>query len=202
MIKEESYGKLIMRLPRRVLAKIYLPYSNLPHVRDVLTEMAPPLNSENPLANLDLTKMNGDIFKGVQVCTHGEIDYGGGRVEKILPREYVLYHETRKVPVGKISEDEYLTEFCEPDSFCNECEGKLQETFQQHLAAMAEKATHERNIKASMKAQEDARAAEKEKTALETYNRMVTTLQSGKPIQIGNRVINNMEEFNALRGKV
>ena len=201
MIREESYGKLIMRLPRRVLAKIYLPYSNLPHVRDVMTEMSPPLNSANPLENLDITRMNGDIFKGVSVCTHGEIDYGNGRLEKIFPREYVLYHESRKVPVGKISEDEYLTEFCEPDSFCSECEGKLQETFQQHLQAMAEKATQEKNIKANMKAQEEAKALEREQKLLQTYNNMIATLRQGKPIQIGNKMIHNEEELKQFMGK-
>lgn len=200
MIKEESYGKLIMRLPRRVQAKIYLPYSNLPHVRDIMQEMSPPLNSENPLQNLDITKMGGDFFKGVAVCTHGEIDYGNGRVEKIMPREYVLYHESRKVPVGKISEDEYLTEFCEPDSFCAECEAKLQETFRQHLQAMAEKATQESNIKASMRAQEENKAVDREQKLIQTYNAMIATLKQGKPIRIGNKIIHNEEELKTIMG--
>jgi hypothetical protein len=201
MIREESYGKLIMRLPRRVQAKIYLPYSNLPHVRDIIQEMSPPLNSGNPLENYDITKMGGDLFKGVAVCTHGEIDFGNGRVEKIMPREYILYHETRKVPVGKISEDEYLTEFCEPDNFCAECEAKLQETFQQHLQAMAEKATQESSIKAAMRVQDESKILEREQKLLQTYNAMIATLRQGKQVQIGNKLINNEEELKTFMGK-
>ena len=124
---DEEFGKLVTRIPKRVYARQWFPYSRLPYVDDAIVDVtSSQLQSD---FTPELTAKNDEMFKSpyraMKACIHGVIKYGDGSNEKIQPREYVLYHESAKMPIGKISEDDYKSQYSDTIELCQTCQSKV-----------------------------------------------------------------------------
>jgi hypothetical protein len=130
-ITNEDFGKLVTRIPKRVYARQWLPYSRLPYVDDILIDVTSSQfnpdfqqevqNSPNPRSD----EMFKSPYRAMKACLAGIIKYQDGSTEKIMPREFVLYHEAAKMPIGKISEDDYISQYSDTVELCASCQAKI-----------------------------------------------------------------------------
>lgn len=118
----DEYGQLVMRKTRNVWAKMWLPYARLPYVENLFEAVMAP-HSVSPVTADDLRK--GILSGQKKICDKALITYEDGTTEQVLPRNYVLYHETSKKPVGRITEEEFLSQFINPVNFCDSCKTAL-----------------------------------------------------------------------------
>jgi hypothetical protein len=118
----DDFGQLVMRKTRNVFAKMWLPYSRMPNVENVFEQVMAP-HSTAPMTAEDLRK--GVLSGHKKICDKGVITYDDGTTEYVYPTNYVLYHEKTKKPVGKITEEEFLTQFMAPINFCETCQTAL-----------------------------------------------------------------------------
>jgi hypothetical protein len=101
----------------------------------------PPLSPLGDMNNIpSTTKELEDMWKsqlanvttgGVKpfsVVTHGMVKLYGEDKEEVAvrPRDYILYHSTKKLPLSVISEEEYESQYSgQPIEFCESCKSKL-----------------------------------------------------------------------------
>jgi hypothetical protein len=130
-ITNEDFGKLVTRIPKRVFARQWLPYSRLPYVDDIIVDVTS--SQFQPDFQQDMTKnpsqRSDEMFKSpyrnMKACVAGVIKYQDGSTERIVPREYVLYHEAAKMPIGKISEEDYQSQYSDQVELCASCQAKM-----------------------------------------------------------------------------
>jgi len=123
----DDFGKIVTRIPKRVFARQWYPYSRLPYVDDIIVDVtSSQLQTDfNPEVSSKADEMFKSPYRSLKACIHGLIKYGDGSTEKVHPREYVLYHETAKMPIGKISEDDFKTQYSDNIELCNACQAKV-----------------------------------------------------------------------------
>lgn len=125
----DEYGKLVIRIPKGVYARMWVPYCRLPSVEDHFeTVNAPHTTHMRVETNAEKLKDFNYLPSNKKMCDHGIITYEDGKTEFIFPREYILYHKSNRKAVGKISEQAYLSEFVESIDFCSSCQVKIDES--------------------------------------------------------------------------
>jgi hypothetical protein len=146
-----DFGKLYTRTPRRVYARQWLPYSNLPYTESVFIDVpAPqtqaPFEPSDILKNQDVTNYFQSIPKQIKVCVSGIVTLGNGDRIAVEPLDYVLYSETSQVPIAVITEKDFLASYTDQFELCPICLAKSQAmrsggsvpTFQDLIKALEE----------------------------------------------------------------
>jgi hypothetical protein len=126
-----DFGKLYTRVPKRVYARQWTPYSVLPYVENVFIDVPQPIapstfQPEDVLKSQDVTNYFQTVPKNIKVCINGIVTLGNGEKLQVDPLNYVLYSEVSQVPLSVITaeifDEAYTTRF----ELCAICLAKSQ----------------------------------------------------------------------------
>lgn len=124
-----DFGKLFTRIPKRVYAKQWTPFSSIPAVVDVLIDIPqpPPQQSFDPkdiLRGSEVENYMQNASKMIKVCTHGRATLSNGQQVQVNPRDFVLYNEKTFEPIGVVPEQDFLDMYTDKFELCQSCLSK------------------------------------------------------------------------------
>lgn len=126
-----DFGKVYSRVPKRVFAKQWTPYSILPFVENVFIDM-PQQQPQKPFDPSDVLASNENVQnyfaaapKIVKVCVSGSVMLAG---EKYIvePLNWVLYSEVSQVPIDVITNEVFMASYTDKFELCPLCLAKSQ----------------------------------------------------------------------------
>jgi hypothetical protein len=123
-----DFGKLYTRIPKRVFARQWTPYSDLPFVTNIFMDIAEPqLNS--PLKAEDLLTQNVDSYfqsanKTVKVCINATVTLASGDIKTVLPLDWVCYSEISNTPVNVVTDVWFKESYTDRFELCPACLSK------------------------------------------------------------------------------
>jgi len=127
-----DFGKLYTRVPKRVYAKQWTPYSQLPYVENVFLDVPEPIapptafGPEDIVKNQDVSNYFQAVPKTIRVCISGIVTLGNGEKATVEPLNYVLYSEVSQVPIAVISADVFNESYTTRFELCPVCLAKSQ----------------------------------------------------------------------------
>lgn len=124
----DQYGILYTRIPKRVYAKQWTPFSNTPNVIDVLIDIPepPPSQTFDPKDILRGSEVENYFSQGskmIKVCTSGRCTLLNNQVVAVQPRDFVLYNEKRE-PIGVVPEADFIEMYTDKFELCANCLAK------------------------------------------------------------------------------
>jgi hypothetical protein len=125
-----DFGKLYTRVPKRVYARQWTPYSILPYVENVFIDVPQPLapatfQPEDIVKN-DVTNYFQTVPKNIKVCINGIVTLGNGEKLQVEPLNYVLYSEVSQVPISVVTADIFDEAYTTKFELCAVCLAKSQ----------------------------------------------------------------------------
>lgn len=125
----DDFGKIYTRIVKRVCAKQWTPFSKTPAVTDVLIEIAspPPQQSFDPQDILRGSEVENYITQGakmIKVCTNGTCKLANGQTVTVNPRDYILYNDKTKEPIGVVPEFDFNEMYSDKFELCDSCLSK------------------------------------------------------------------------------
>lgn len=124
----DQYGNFYTRIPKRVYAKQWTPFSNVPSVIDVLIDIPqpPPQQSFDPKDILRGSEVESYFSQGskmIKVCTNGKCTLANGQAVNVNPRDFILYNE-KKEPIGVVPEIDFAEMYTDKFELCPTCLSK------------------------------------------------------------------------------
>ena len=124
-----DFGKIYTRIPKRVYAKQWTPYSVLPYVENTFIDVPEPaINAPikpEEIISQDVSAYFAAANKTMRVCVSGLVAIGNDKVI-VKPLDYVCYSEISQTPVAVIGEKAFLEGYTDGFELCASCLAKSQ----------------------------------------------------------------------------
>ncbi len=125
-----DFGKLYTRIPKRVFAKQWTPYSVLPYVTNVFMDMPEP-QATTPLKAEDILGQDVNTYfqsanKTIKVCISATVVLASGDTKVVQPLDWVCYSEVSQTPVNVVTDAWFRDSYTDRFELCPTCLTKSQ----------------------------------------------------------------------------
>lgn len=126
-----NYGSIYTRIPKRVYARQWTPYSVLPYVENQFIDVPQPVQNqefspEDIIKSQDVTSYLQNVPKNIKVCINGVVQMPDGSKMIVDPLNFVLYSEVSQIPIAVVTEEAFNETYTTKFELCPVCLAKSQ----------------------------------------------------------------------------